>query len=148
MIVASHHPSSSLLPARGSEVAGDELRDLLNDYPNVALHLAGHKHRNRVIDQGGYLEIETCSTLDPPQEGRLIEIWSDDVGGKLVISYEMFSHIDDTLPELADDPLRELREDALAIATGDATATVRQKRFDPTGTDPSGKSTDRQTPAR
>ena len=147
VIVASHHPSPSLLPARGSEVAGDEFRALLNAYPNVALHLAGHKHRNRVTDCGGYLEIETCSTLDLPQEGRLIEIWRDEVGGELVISYEMFSHLDDTWPALGDDPRRELREDARAIARGDKTANARQKRFDPSGADPTGEPSDRQSDA-
>ncbi len=119
VIVASHHPSPTLLPERGSEVAGSEFRALLNEYPNVALHVAGHRHRNRVTDQGGYLEIETCSTLDLPQEGRLIEIWRDDTDGTLAISYEMFSHLDDTLPALGDDPLRELREAAWTIAGGD-----------------------------
>lgn len=118
VVVASHHPSPALLPDRGSEVDGDEFRALLNEYPNVALHVAGHRHRNRVTDQGGYLEIETCSTLDLPQEGRLIEIWRDDADGTLVISYETFSHLDDTLPALGDDPLRELREDAWTIAGG------------------------------
>ena len=119
VMVASHHPSPALLPARGSEVDGGEFRALLNEYPNVALHVAGHRHGNRVTDQGGYLEIEPCSTLDLPQEGRLIEIWRDDADGTLAISYEMFSHLDDTLPALGDDPLRELREAAWTIAGGD-----------------------------
>ena len=101
-----------------------------------------------VIDQGGYLEIEACSTLDLPQEVRLIEIWREQAGGKLVIAYGMFSHIDDTLPELGDDPLRELREDAYAMAIGDATATDRQKRFDPSGADPYGKPNDRRSDVR
>jgi 3',5'-cyclic AMP phosphodiesterase CpdA len=145
VIVASHHPSPSLLPSRGSEVAGDEFRTLLNAYPNVALHLAGHKHRNRVTNWGGYLEIESCSTLDLPQEGRLIEIWRDDVGCKLVISYEMFSHLDESLPALGDDPLRELRQDAWDIARGDKSASARLKRFDASGAAPSGDPDDRRS---
>lgn len=148
VIVASHHPSPSLLPRRGSEVGGDEFRALLNEYANVALHLAGHRHRNRVNDRGGYLEIETCSTLDLPQEARLIEIWRDDAGGKPVISYEMFSHLDDTLPALGDDALRELRQYAWSIASDDKTAAARQKRFDPSGADPHGEPGDRQAVIR
>ncbi len=144
VIVASHHPTPELELKMGNEVVGGELRALLNEYPNVVLHFAGHEHRNRVTDFGGYLEVETCSTLDLPQEGRLIEIWRDAAGDNVVVSYEMFSHVDDTLPALGDDPLRELREEAQAIARGDQTATARQKRFDPSGADPSGGPTDRQ----
>jgi 3',5'-cyclic AMP phosphodiesterase CpdA len=144
VIVAAHHPSSSLLKSAGSEVDGTELRAMLNEYPGVVLYVTGHMHRNRVTDQGGYLEIETCSTLDLPQEGRLIEVWRDPAENRIVISYEMFSHLDDTLPPLGADPLRELREQARAIAMGDKGAAARQKCFDPTGADPRGEASDRQ----
>ena len=144
VIVATHHPSSALRSGYGSETTGTEFRALLNEYPNVILHLAGHRHRNRVMEQGGYLEIETCSTLDLPQEGRLIEIWYNDVDSSVVVTYEMFMHLDDTLPALGEDPLRGLRETALAIARGDKGAEARQKRFDPSGEDPCGQPTDRQ----
>ena len=144
VIVASHHPSSSLVPGIGVEVVGRELRAVLSECPNVVLHLAGHHHRNHAIDRGGYVEIETCSTLDPPQEGRLIEIWRDDADGSVLITYEMFSHLDDSLPPLGEDPLRLLRETAQAIALGDKGAAARQKRFDPTGADPYGEPADRR----
>ena len=143
VIVATHHPSLTLLPIAGSEVLAGEFRDLLSSYPNVVLHLVGHLHRNRVMDRGGYLEIGTCSTLDWPQEGRLIEIRRDDTDGSIVVAYEMFSHIDDTLPPLGEDPLRGLREAALAIARADKGATARQKRLDPSGEDPYGTPSDR-----
>ena len=142
VIVATHHPSSALRSGYGSETTGTEFRALLNEYPNVILHLAGHRHRNRVMEQGGYLEIETCSTLDLPQEGRLIEIWYDETDSSVVVTYEMFMHIDDTLPALGEDPLRGLRETALAIARGDKGAEARQKRFDSSGADPYGQPTD------
>jgi 3',5'-cyclic AMP phosphodiesterase CpdA len=142
-IVASHHPTPALLRASGSQVLPAELRDLLGACRAVVLHLAGHRHRNRVTDRGTYLEIETCSTLDLPQEGRLIEIWRNADGG-IVITYEMFSHIDDTLPDLGDDPLRALRETARSIALGDQQAADRQKRYDPSGQDPCGTADDRQ----
>ena len=106
VIVISHHPSEALIPLWGSEVTPDELRGTLNQYPNVLLHLAGHMHRNRVTERGGYIEIETCSTLDLPQEGRLIEVWRDPGDGRVLVKYEMFSHLDNTLPPLGDDPLR------------------------------------------
>jgi len=140
VIVATHHPSGDLTLAAGSEVFPDELRGLLRQYPNVVLHLCGHTHRNRVTDQGGYLEIETCSTLDWPQEGRLIEVWQDDAGDA-VVTYEMFSHVDETWPALGADPLHDLRQTALELARGDA--AVRYKRNDGSADNPAGALEDR-----
>lgn len=142
VIVTSHHPSDSIALLWGSEVTAEELRGLLNEYPNVVLHLAGHVHRNRVVDRGGYLEVETCSTLDLPQEGRLIEVWRDADGG-VVISYEMFSHLDDDLPSLGEDPLRRLREQAYDLAIQDKGAAARQRLRDPSGADAFGEPGDR-----
>lgn len=144
VIVASHHPSADLQAIYGTAVAGSAFRALLNEFPNVILHLAGHSHRNRVSDREGYIEIETCSTLDLPQEGRLIEIYRDDATGEPVIAYEMFSHLDDALPALGDDPLRSLRQQAHDLAVDDVGAAARQRERDPTGADPAGKGTDRQ----
>ncbi len=143
VIITSHHPSASLWDGYGSVLIGSTFRELLNEYPNVVLHLAGHTHRNRVSDRLGYLEIETCSTLDLPQEGRLVEIWRNLTDGTVAITYDMFSHLDDDLPTLGDDPLRPLRLDAQRIAQADATAAQGQKRWDPAGADPHGRPADR-----
>jgi len=143
VVVTSHHPSAAIDPVSGSEVRPEELRALLNEYANVVLHLAGHLHRNRVNDRGGYIEIETCSTLDLPQEGRLIEIWRDEDDGSLTVAYEMFSHLDNSLPPLEDDPLRSLREQAHELAVSDKGAAMRQKHRDPSGAHPSGRPADR-----
>ena len=148
VIVASHHPSASLSSLQGSAVTPDELRELLNQYPSVVLHVAGHTHRTRVTDRSGYIEIETCSTLDLPQEGRLFEIWRNPADASVLVTYEMFSHLDDTLPPLGDDPLRSLREQARAIALGDQGAAARQKLRDPSGADPYGAPSDRKGAAR
>jgi 3',5'-cyclic AMP phosphodiesterase CpdA len=144
VIVASHHPSADLQAVYGTAVAGSAFRALLNEFPNVILHLAGHTHRNVVSDRESYIEIETCSTLDLPQEGRLIEIYRDDATGDVAIAYEMFSHLDDALPALGDDPLRSLRQRAQQIATEDTDAAARQRDRDPTGADPAGTMADRQ----
>ena len=117
VIVASHHPSSYLREIYGTALTATSLRALLNGYSNVVMHLAGHSHVHRVSDRGGYLEIETGSTLDPPQEGRLIEILRNESDGAVVIAYRTFSHLDDDLPALGDDPLRDLRREAFRIAT-------------------------------
>ncbi len=143
VIVATHHPSTALSPISGSEVSPEEFRGVLNEFPNVVLHMAGHRHRNRVTDQGNYLEIETCSTLDLPQEGRLIEIWQDSTDGSLIVAYEMFSHLDEDLPVLGDDPLEQLRRQAQAIAQDGDNATARAKLADPGGEDPWGEPADR-----
>lgn len=115
IIVATHHPSGSLEILYGSVLDPDGFRNLLNEYPAVILHLAGHEHRNRVADRGGYIEIETCSTLDWPQEARLIELWRDE-DGSILIGYEMLSHVDETLPALGSDPLVGLRREAMNMA--------------------------------
>lgn len=144
VVVVSHHPSNSLMTLYGGAIGAEQFRALLNEYPNVVLHLAGHTHRNRVNDHGGYIEIETCSTLDPPQEARIVEIWQDDLDGTLMIRYFMFSHIEDTLPPLGDDPLRAMRETARSIALKDDAARRRQMMYDPTGADPRGTPFDRR----
>lgn len=128
VIVASHHSSQWLQMLYGSAFGPDDLRAMLNEYPNVVLHLIGHDHWNRVADRGGYVEMETCSTLDLPQEGRVIEIWRDEADGSVLIGYHMFSHVDDTLPPLGEDPLRAMREQARAIAERKDASGERQKR--------------------
>ena len=80
----------------------------------MVLHLAGHLHRNRVFDRGGYLEIETGSTLDYPQTGRIVEVWEAKDGSEVVISYTTISH-----REVVDE-LSGLREAAFALAASDA----------------------------
>ena len=75
VIVATHHPSATLSPSAGSEIDGETFRALLSEYPGVVLHVAGHRHRHRVMDRGAYLEIETAASIDTPQEARLIELW-------------------------------------------------------------------------
>ena len=144
VIIASHHPSRYLRPLYGTALDGPRFRDLLNRYPNVLMHLAGHSHVNRVYDRGGYLEIETCSTLDLPQEARVIEIWRRDGDDTHLVAYEMLSHLDDELPPLGDDPLIELRRRAYEIAVNDPLAKERQRRIDPLGADSVETSFDRR----
>jgi 3',5'-cyclic AMP phosphodiesterase CpdA len=140
VIVAGHHPSQTIRPDYGVEVTGQELRDLLGQYPNVMLYLAGHTHRNRVIDRGGFLEVETSSTIDLPQEARVIEIWRDPAGTQVVVNYRTFSGDEAD----ANDPLLPLREAARAIALADKDAAARQIELDPSGADPRGQPEDRE----
>jgi hypothetical protein len=74
-IVATHHPSGALEPVYGTALTPASFRSVLSGFANVKLHLAGHWHANSVVDRGAYTEMVTGSILDPPQEGRIIEIW-------------------------------------------------------------------------
>jgi len=133
IIVATHHPSSHLQYILSSVIDPAGFRAILSQYPNVIAHLCGHEHVNRVFDRGGYLEILTCATIDLPQEGRLLEIYRHPVTGEAAIAYEMFSHLDESLPPLGDDPLRDLRAAARMTAeadSGTSEGAARRKMFD------------------
>ncbi|MCZ6699726.1 MAG: hypothetical protein O7D94_12410, partial [Planctomycetota bacterium] len=65
-----------------------------------------------------------------------------------MIAYEMFSHLDDDLPPLGDDPLRGLRSTARDIALADKGGAARQKLYDPTGAEPGGRPGDRAATIR
>lgn len=120
-IVATHHPSSSLAFSYGTSLLPSDLVSLLNRHPSVALHLCGHTHAHSAFDRGTYVEITTGSTLDWPQQGRVIELWRAPDATEL--RYRFFSHLDDLPPldglhsGLLEDPLRALREEAAALAS-------------------------------
>ena len=86
VIVATHHPSATFAATYGSALMPNTFRQILRRSSNVKLHIAGHSHRNAVTDRGGYVEVETCSILDAPQEGRVIEIWQVLAWSSFVIS--------------------------------------------------------------
>jgi len=133
VVVATHHPSHNLDQFGCPDVTGDELRAVLADSPAVVLHLCGHIHRNRVIRRAHYVEIETASIIDCPQEGRWIEIWRSDVDGSILLKYEMFSHLATVdagsmeLDALDDDPLAAMREYAYEMACEDGAAPIARK---------------------
>ncbi|MBN2446755.1 MAG: metallophosphoesterase [Phycisphaerae bacterium] len=137
VIVATHHPSATLSPSAGSEIDGETFRALLSKHPGVVLHIAGHRHRHRVMDRGTYLEIETAASIDTPQEARLIELWRPPATGELVITYSVFSHLDDTLPPLGADPLQPMRVAAATLAKNDSPSLLAEPR-EPIDDDGSG----------
>jgi len=141
VIVATHHPSGALDLTSGTALTPRAFRRLLNGYSCVKLHIAGHWHRNLVIDRGGYIEIVTSSIIDPPQQGRIIEIWrpteprADPVptvsgaradlpaeGEEIELRYWMFSHLDEIEPpddshtDIFDYPLLPMRRIAAELA--------------------------------
>ena len=114
VILATHHPATSLQWQLGTALTASNLVPLLQRHPLVRLHLAGHWHVNAVMDRTSYLEMVTGSTLDAPQLARVVEIWrsADDVE----IRYRYLSHLERVSPvepgqaSLFDDPLFGLRE--------------------------------------
>ncbi len=97
VVISSHHPTWSI--DSKSEKSGSDLIALLNQYPNVLLHLVGHGHEHRVVPHPsqdsdltkGYFEIEAPSTLDFPQQGNIYEfVYS---GNNVVTVYKtVFDH--------------------------------------------------------
>ncbi|MCX5860385.1 MAG: metallophosphoesterase [Proteobacteria bacterium] len=77
VVIASHHTPGDFL---GSEISGDELLSTLSSYPNIILHLIGHGHENKIVPRPGsnpgegYCEVEAPSTVDYPQQARIMEI--------------------------------------------------------------------------
>jgi 3',5'-cyclic AMP phosphodiesterase CpdA len=134
VIVATHHPSDSLEPIYGTALTPESFRQLLNLYPCVKLHIAGHWHGHATLDQGGYVEIVTGSTLDRPQQGRVIEVWqavepqadtpANGVldGSPIELRYRFFSHLDEVDPSdeahaaMFEDPLMPMRRIAAELA--------------------------------
>lgn len=59
-------------------VSSNEFQEALLSYPNVFLHIAGHKHGHSIKQIGtperGYWEVQTGSLLTYPQQSRLFEI--------------------------------------------------------------------------
>lgn len=86
VIVTSHHSSNQLTDGGGyggqihaDAVLAEEWRDLLGEYPNVLMHLAGHTHDHKVAiisPPGGhaYWEVESAALADYPHQLRLVEV--------------------------------------------------------------------------
>jgi Icc-related predicted phosphoesterase len=97
-IVMSHHPLGKLentyAPSGAEPRAGaDRIKQVLLDHKNVIAWLAGHDHRNRIERIGGedgFYLIETCSLIDWPQEGRVVEVFRSE--DEYLIATTMFAH--------------------------------------------------------
>ncbi len=93
LIVSSHHAEAS------TPNGGDRLTQLLGTCPNVILHQIGHGHENAIIAHHsqtddpllGYWEVQTPSTIDFPQQGRVVEL-VDNRDGTGSILLTLFDH--------------------------------------------------------
>ena len=122
VIVATHHPSLSLDITLGTALTAATMIDLLNSYPSVKLHIAGHWHSHAAFDRGGYAELVTGSLVDAPQQGRVVELWRDRADpGRIELRYRFLSHLDEiepldgSIPRL-DDPMLPMRRIAAELA--------------------------------
>ncbi|MBN2725097.1 MAG: metallophosphoesterase [Deltaproteobacteria bacterium] len=77
IVVMSHHCSRDITNN------GNTLVTMLNNCPNVVLHITGHHHTHQVIPHPpensdmpwmGYYEVQTCGLLDWPQQMRFWEL--------------------------------------------------------------------------
>jgi len=98
VILLSHHPlermKNDYSPLGSSDrVCAKEFEEFVSRFHNIVAWFAGHEHRNtlsRIGGEHGFWLIETCSLIDWPQEGRVIEFFED--GDDLVMAITMFSH--------------------------------------------------------
>lgn len=97
-IIASHHPSEDFDSLYFVDKVGTaEFRAFLSAQPNVIAHICGHEHRHHVLHVDGpfpYLEIETASIVDFPQEGRLLDVFYDEPTETLRLESTIIGHID------------------------------------------------------
>lgn len=125
VILATHHPATSLQWQLGTALTAPSMIALLQRHPKVKLHLAGHWHVNAVLDRDTYYEIVTGSTLDSPQLTRVIELWRN--GEEIEVRYRYLSHLEDIPPpnatqgELFLDPLLPMRRIAHEMAVPNPT---------------------------
>jgi metallophosphoesterase (TIGR03767 family) len=117
VVLSSHHPLENLfngyVPAGEEEPALEaEVRELLEQYPNVILWFAGHVHDHKISQSKkadgshAFWEIRTGSHIDWPQQSRVIEIVKS-ANEKIAIGTVVFDHagpvqFNGTPDELAD----------------------------------------------
>lgn len=157
VVLASHHGLSSLTnsvrPPGGIEpdrprVGREELRRLLERFPNVVSWLNGHRHLNEIVAHrsrargpggslAGYFEISTAAIADWPSQGRLVELVANE-DGTLSILTTMLDHAgpaspgDEAVPadgsEQARDWLASLHRELAANVPGAGFGSKREGR--------------------
>lgn len=107
VILASHHPIHCLIngfksSSEDSRVLADELLDLIFEYPNVIAMLTGHEHKHAIYthirDNKLFVEINSPSLIDWPQQGRIVEIARED-SGEIVIVSTVIDHNGEISPD-------------------------------------------------
>jgi metallophosphoesterase (TIGR03767 family) len=102
VVLSSHHPLENLfngyVPDGVSEPAlENEVRELLENYPNVILWFSGHVHDHKIQaakradGRHAFWEIRTGSHIDWPQQSRVIEIMKVE-NDQIVIGTSIIDH--------------------------------------------------------
>jgi metallophosphoesterase (TIGR03767 family) len=95
VILASHHPVHCLINGFKSNeeperVLAQEFLDLVFEYPNVMAMLTGHEHKHAVYTHARedrlFIEINSPSLIDWPQQGRIVEIAREESGSIVIVS--------------------------------------------------------------
>ncbi len=146
VILASHHPSSDFDSTYFvNKVGTAEFRNYLAAQPNVIAHVCAHVHRHHVLEVDGpfpYLEIETASIVDFPQEGRLLDVFYDAPTETLRLESTIVGHIDNPTTLSAESYRRaeiDMTEASGLIREGErtelfpdpATLGIEMKRYEP-----------------
>lgn len=101
VIIASHHPVHCLINGfRSSEeaerVLAQEFLDLVFDHPNVIAMLTGHEHKHAIYrhsrENRHFIEINSPSLIDWPQQGRILEVAKENDGTIAIVSTVMDHH--------------------------------------------------------
>jgi len=101
VILSSHHPLEKLFNPYAPEGVPEpavrkEVTDLLLQYENIILWVAGHNHQNYINaithpdGRHAFWHIRTASNIDWPQQSRVIEIARD--GEELIIGTTIVDH--------------------------------------------------------
>lgn len=101
VILSSHHPLEKLFNPYAPEGVAEpavrkEVTELLLQYSNIILWVAGHNHQNYINaithpdGRHAFWHIRTASHIDWPQQSRVIEIGRD--GSDLVIGTTIIDH--------------------------------------------------------
>lgn len=120
VILLSHHPRESLF------AGAETFRSIVLSCPNVVLHLVGHGHRNSITafrdgdNVGGYWEVETPSTIEFPEQARIVELVDnrDGTGSAYVTLFDHYVLEGDDADILAREGRRLAFEDALRGGMG------------------------------
>ncbi len=101
VVLTSHHPLTLMFndyAPSGRRVCVDEIREMLLQYPQVILWLAGHEHRHHVEwisnaeKEVGFWQVETASHIDWPQQSRTVEVVRS-TEGDIYIGLSVVDHI-------------------------------------------------------
>jgi 3',5'-cyclic AMP phosphodiesterase CpdA len=142
VVVTSHHASSKLTD--GGEFGGtvqadavlpDPFRDVLGEYPNLLMHLAGHTHVHRVtvVDppaptSAPYWEVETSALADFPNQLRVIEVRDLD-NGFLGIRSVVFDYQSENDP-IAEDGRKRAITDFTSGWASEASGTASERNVE------------------